>query len=222
MGSVTHCVGMCGPFVLSQTARLLDDTPLPQLSNLTRLCGAALLPYHLGRMTTYALLGVVSASLSAQLRTQDWFTSFSAVMLCLAGVFFLLSAFPSLQFVSLPLRSFFPSLSVKVSDGLLKPIQSLFAHPRGIHGYFLGLALGLLPCGLVYAALFSVAARGEPLTAALGMVMFALGTMPALVVVGAGGQFAFQKFRKALRFAFPVLMIMNSLMLFAMAGGLVK
>ncbi len=85
----THCVGMCGPFVLSQTTMLLDDKPLPKLSEWSRLQGAALLPYHAGRMTTYAVLGVLAASLSSQLRSFPWFAELSAGLLVLAGVMYL-------------------------------------------------------------------------------------------------------------------------------------
>jgi sulfite exporter TauE/SafE len=206
---------MCGPFVLSQMATTLDDVPLRQLSELTRLRGAALLPYHAGRMTTYAALGAGAALFSAQFRAQHWFAHVSAALLALAGLIFLFSAFPFL-------RSLFPSLSTTLPASVFAPLRSLFARPEGWRGYLLGLALGLLPCGLVYAALIAVAARGEFLTAVLGMVVFALGTVPALVLVGMGGQFAFHRFRDSLRYVFPLLMTMNSLTLFAMAGDLIR
>ena len=225
MGGVTHCAGMCGPFVLSQTATMLDVLPLKQVSNFTRLRGAALLPYHAGRMTTYAILGFVAALFSARFRALPWFSLFSAGLLAIAGLLFLMSACASLKKNrcegAVPSETkkihevFFSSLSF----GFLRP---LFASPRGWRGYFLGLILGLLPCGLVYAALLSAASRGDPLTAIEGMLLFAIGTTPALVIVGIGGHLAFLKFRSALRYVFPLLMFVNSLTLFAMAGELVK
>src|SRR4030095_7428592 len=60
-GSVVHCVGMCGPFVLGQVMADLDHGP-SAYGEWRRLCGAALLPYHLGRLTTYAALGSLAGS----------------------------------------------------------------------------------------------------------------------------------------------------------------
>jgi hypothetical protein len=52
--------------------------------------------------------------------------------------------------------------------------------------YLFGMANGLLPCGLVYAALaLPVALRSVPL-GALAMVLFGLGTVPALATLAAG------------------------------------
>jgi hypothetical protein len=214
-GSVTHCVGMCGPFVLSQTATLLDDKPLRQVSALTRLRGAALIPYHLGRMTTYIALGLLATEFSAAFRRMSWFGDLSAALLFVAGVFFLMSAFPALRLAA-------PNLSGIVPPRFSAALRRLFANPRGARGYFLGLALGLLPCGLVYAAILSVAASGQLLTAAIGMIVFALGTVPSLVAVGVGGHIAFHRFPSGLRYVFPALMIINSLALFVMAGELLR
>jgi sulfite exporter TauE/SafE len=51
-------------------------------------------------------------------------------------------------------------------------------HPLG-----LGLLLGLLPCGLLYSALIAAAARGDALQGALALLLFGLGTAPALLGV---------------------------------------
>ena len=61
VGSASHCVGMCGPFVLSQTVARLEAVPAADMREWRRLTGAALVPYHLGRATTYGLLGVAAA-----------------------------------------------------------------------------------------------------------------------------------------------------------------
>ena len=45
-------------------------------------------------------------------------------------------------------------------------------------GYPLGVVLGFLPCGFLYAALATTAASGSPLLGALGMLAFGLGTAP--------------------------------------------
>ena len=66
-GGAAHCAGMCGPFVLAQTAGRLAAVPVEKFGRLTRLGGALLLPYHAGRMVTYAGLGAVGSALAGSL-----------------------------------------------------------------------------------------------------------------------------------------------------------
>jgi sulfite exporter TauE/SafE len=50
--------------------------------------------------------------------------------------------------------------------------------------FSMGLLLGFLPCGLIYAALLKAAETASPLAGALTMLAFGLGTMGALLVLG--------------------------------------
>jgi uncharacterized protein len=54
--------------------------------------------------------------------------------------------------------------------------------------YVFGLANGLLPCGLVYAALGLAVATGSAAVGALTMTVFGLGTVPALAAFGLGAR----------------------------------
>src|SRR5262245_38327356 len=65
VGSLTHCTLMCGPFVLAQVAGRLEAGAAAG-GELVRLAGAALVPYHLGRMTTYSVLGGVAGAIAGQ------------------------------------------------------------------------------------------------------------------------------------------------------------
>ena len=60
-GGALHCGPMCGPFVLGQTADRLAAVPAAGLCEMARLRAGLLLPYHAGRMMTYATLGAVAA-----------------------------------------------------------------------------------------------------------------------------------------------------------------
>src|SRR5262249_36973850 len=64
-GSITHCGGMCGPFVMAQVSQRLAVTALEDTTAWTRVSGAALAPYHLGRLTTYSLLGAAAGGVGA-------------------------------------------------------------------------------------------------------------------------------------------------------------
>jgi sulfite exporter TauE/SafE len=65
----------------------------------------------------------------------------------------------------------------------------------GLQGYRLGVVLGLLPCGFLYAALVAAAATGSALAGALAMASFALGTVPGLVALGVLGGAALRRWR---------------------------
>ena len=85
-----------------------------------------------------------------------------------------------------------------------------------MRGLKLGLALGLLPCGLVYAALAAASASGA-LLGGLGMLAFGLGTVPALVVVGLLGHAAARHWQTAANRAAPWVLAGNGLLLLALA-----
>jgi sulfite exporter TauE/SafE len=77
--------------------------------------------------------------------------------------------------------------------------------------FLFGMILGLLPCGLLYAALVGACALATPARGAAGMLAFGAGTVPVLAAVGIAGQLA------PLRRALPTLMIINAFVLFAAA-----
>ncbi|HEU5318025.1 MAG TPA: sulfite exporter TauE/SafE family protein, partial [Chloroflexota bacterium] len=53
--------------------------------------------------------------------------------------------------------------------------------------YESGLVWGMLPCGLVLAALLTAGAAASPLEGALAMLAFGVGTLPAHVALAAAG-----------------------------------
>jgi len=223
LGSATHCLSMCAPFVLSQVTARLETIPLEKMSEFRRLSGAALLPYHFGRMTTYIILGLCAGLLAQGAIEFSGMKWISSVLLMLAAVFFLGYALKRLG-LSFPNMLFFGSsqnsegLFSKTFTGLLKP---LFAQPTGINGYFLGLGLGFLPCGLLYGALAAAGSSGDFVTGAMGMGVFALGTVPSLIGVGLAGHMAGQKWREVISDLAPILLIINAGILAYLAWSLI-
>ncbi|MFV1849620.1 MAG: sulfite exporter TauE/SafE family protein [Porticoccaceae bacterium] len=217
VGSVTHCVGMCGPFVISQVTSRMEKLPLEKMSELRRLTGAALLPYQFGRLTTYCLLGVMAGYFADSISVLAQTFWVGPVLLVLAGLFFLIFGVMGLM----PhLGGLLPSTGKsrwwnRVFGNHLRP---LFAAPFGLRGYGLGVMLGFIPCGLVYGALVMAAATGAPLNGGMVMVVFGLGTVPMLFVTGFLGQYAAQRFRSLMVPVGRGLMIVNGLILFALAA----
>src|SRR6185369_15932837 len=84
-GSLVHCVGMCGPFVLGQVAADVEATRAGRYGEWGRLAGAALVPYHLGRLTTYTMLGAVAGAATALFASTSVFGWLSGALLVVAA-----------------------------------------------------------------------------------------------------------------------------------------
>lgn len=199
-GSTMHCVPMCGGFVLGQVADGMARLPATHFCEWRRVTGGALLPYHLGRITTYAGLGALVGVGAGRL---PWFDTISAALLLLGATLFLLHVV-----------RFLPGLE-RAPAAWTHFVTSAAARARG--GYPLGIALGFLPCGFLYAALATAAASGSPLLGAGAMLAFGLGTAPALIAVGIAGQAAGRRWQRGIAVAAPVVMLLNAALLIVLA-----
>jgi sulfite exporter TauE/SafE len=199
-GSTMHCVPMCGGFVLGQVADGLARLPATRLCEWRRMTGGALLPYHLGRLTTYAGLGALAALGASRL---PWFGTVSAVLLLVGAALFVIHVariVPGLDHAPAGWSHFVTAMARRAGGG-----------------YPLGVALGFLPCGFLYAAVASAAASGNPLLGAAAMLAFGLGTAPALIAVGIAGQAAGRRWRRGIAVAAPAVMLLNAALLLALA-----
>ncbi|HME25880.1 MAG TPA: sulfite exporter TauE/SafE family protein [Acetobacteraceae bacterium] len=199
-GSTMHCVPMCGGFVLGQVADRMARVPAARLCEWQRVGRGALLPYHLGRLSTYAGLGALGGAAAGRL---PWFGFASAGLLLLGAALFLAHVARVL-----------PGLD-RAPAGWTSAIARLAKRAGG--GYPLGIVLGFLPCGFLYAALATTAASGNPLLGAFGMLGFGLGTVPALVAVGIAGQAAGRRWQRGIATAAPAVMLLNAALLTALA-----
>ncbi len=126
--------------------------------------------YHFGRIFTYSLLGILAAVFGMSLGIYEWQSSFTI----LAGLFLLLGYF-GMRMLKWDKRLY----------ALIVPfIQRLHPGGKKKNGswYTISGALnGLLPCGMVYAALVPALSLENPFTGALYMSMFGLGTLPLML-----------------------------------------
>jgi len=162
-----HCVGMCGPLVLALPRR-------QEAGTVSHLTGRVL--YNLGRTTTYAFLGLFAGLVGRVIQLAGVQQAVSVGL----GILLLLTVFLSTR--ELPgwmVRTFY------------RPVQTLLGKilkkgsPLGL--YQVGLVNGLLPCGLVYAALAAASLQGGTFSAVLYMTLFGLGTAPLLFALSMGG-----------------------------------
>jgi sulfite exporter TauE/SafE len=215
-GSAVHCVPMCGPFVLGQVADKMARLPATRLCELQRFSSALLLPYHLGRLTTYAGLGALGALAGSALSRLTWFGGLAAALLLLAALLFTAQA---LRRLVPQLRNILPD-SAMLPPGCVRLISRYTARldrTRWTGGLLLGLALGFLPCGFLYAALAAASASGGPATGALAMLAFGLGTVPSLVGVGFIGRTASRRWQYGAAAIAPAVMLLNAGLLAVLA-----
>jgi uncharacterized protein len=217
-GGATHCATMCAPFVLAQAAAGADASAGGGM--LRRLSGAALLPYHLGRMLGYGALGALAGGTVGLLAWASGVRLLLAALLVLAAVLMLAQAF---RRVADRLPRWFPwaaRLAPRLPRTLERRIGALLAAPTGGRGVLLGLLLSALPCGLLYGALAGAAASGSALAGALAMAAFVLGTMPALVGVALLGRLFGRRRGPVLRWAGAGLFALNGVVLLGLAARL--
>lgn len=163
LGSL-HCIGMCGPLVMAIPAGKGGKFRF----SITRII------YHTGRIITYALMGIVFGLIGDRLKMFAWQQYVSIGM----GVFLLIVGISSLvktsSFQRIP---FFDKIYALLKTSISKFIRkdTLSAH------FILGFLNGLLPCGFVYVAIAGAVALGNIWQGMLFMILFGIGTSPALI-----------------------------------------
>lgn len=194
IGSFAHCVPMCGPFVMMQ---LPPDRGGPLLR---RLAGAALIRYQAGRLITYIALGALAG------KTGDLIAGDGSLRWPLAALFGL----AALAFLA---RAAAPLIPLSSGVGLLLSRIVIPLAARQPEGFRLGLLLGLLPCGFLYAALAAAAATGSAVTGAAAMAAFGAGTVPGLVMVGLVGRTIIRRWQPMAAYLMTGLFLLNALTL---------
>lgn len=211
VGGFAHCAPMCGPFVLMQVAD--HDGAAPTVRRLAR----GILPfYQAGRLTTYVALGALAGGLGASFAALAPMHWAAAALLGVAAIAFLLRGLTgALHLLPLPHQGMLAASWAGTVARLAGPL--LRHRGSGTAGYALGLVLGLLPCGFLYAALLAAAATGSVLAGALAMAAFALGTVPALAAIGVAGTALLRRWRVAAETVAAGVFLVNGATLGALA-----
>jgi len=207
-GSVTHCIGMCGPIAMAQLNIKLMRLAPDKLKESERLKAALLFPYYFGKATTYALLACVAYLFSTALSEIRFIHYLGSVLLALTAIFFIFSAFShSKAFTPL----FESGITKKFQLLLANKTRHLYLEPRGIKGYGLGMVLGLLPCGLVYAtAVTAIFSASNIFVLVFAMLAFGLATIPGLYISAYAGSMIFKKANRFFTLFYSAIMLLNA------------
>lgn len=174
-----HCISMCGGVVSLVCAS--SSCPNQVSTSYKTIFG-----YNVGRITSYALLGLLFGtlgSLSSQTLPIFWsqlaLRIFAAIMMLGVGLYLagLFHEFSGIEKIGKPLWNALSPLA-----------KNLFPAQTFHKSFALGLLWGWLPCGLVYAALALALSSGSSHEGALTMFAFGLGTLPMLLLMGSLAQ----------------------------------
>lgn len=195
-----HCVGMCGPIALV--------LPVDRSNNTRKVIQIML--YHIGRLTSYAMLGLFFGLLGKGLHLAGLQQQLSIII----GVLMIL-------LVLIPEKKM-------VQYNFSKPVFRLISKVKSHMGtqlkrktpdalFTIGLLNGFLPCGMVYAALFGAIAMQNEVLGVLYMILFGIGTIPMMSAVVYVSGFLTIPVRNKIQKIIPVVVILLGC-LFIMRG----
>lgn len=175
--SSVHCIGMCGSIIGTLSLSLA-----PEIRNSKTALFSFVLNYNIGRISSYALAGVIVGALGvlfklpiAEGQGHRILQLLSALIMAGAGLY-IAGWFPRFAYIEKLGSRFWK---------LIEPFgRSLIPVRTRLHAALFGMVWGWLPCGLVYAALALSASTGDILRSGLTMLAFGLGTLPAVMGVG--------------------------------------
>lgn len=202
LGSV-HCVGMCGPI-----AFLL---PLDRSSRSKRLL--QLLSYHVGRLFTYGVIGFVFGLVGKSLHLfgiQQQLSIFIGVLMIVVTLV-PLKTFNRYNF-SKPIYLAVGKVKSSMGNALKKKDPGTF--------FTIGFLNGLLPCGLVYMAVFGALATGGGVHGALYLVLFGVGTIPLMTTAIYLGNFLKGKAKQKVVRVIPFIVVIIGLLFILRGMGL--
>jgi sulfite exporter TauE/SafE len=198
-GSI-HCIGMCGPIAIA--------LPVPDSSNISFFAGRIL--YNIGRVVSYAILGLIFGLLGGRiiLAGAQQFVSIALGVIIIIAILFpqkyknYFIQHPAVQWIVVP---------IKFNIGILFKKGTFSAM------FLIGVLNGFLPCGFVYIGLAGAIASGDAISGAALMILFGLGTVPAMFAASVFGKYINIGIRTRLKKATPYLAIILAI-IFIMRG----
>lgn len=170
-----HCAGMCGGFVAAASGT--QRVHVGRASLLLHI-----LPYHAGRITSYALAGALFGAFGAVIGRASAWLSLQQTLFTLGNVFLIVIG------LALVLRASGWSAFERTGATLFRLIapftRRLTQTQAWPQRYLLGMVWGSAPCGLVYTMLALALLTGNAWSGAGLALTFGLGTLPNLLAAG--------------------------------------
>ena len=184
-----HCLGMCGPIAFM--------LPVDREKPIKRFL--QILSYHLGRIFTYAIIGILFGILGKGF----YLFGFQQQLSIIAGLtMILIVVFPKITKHNW-LSKKMSFVILKVKSALGKELQK----KKNDTFFVLGFLNGFLPCGLVYMAVLGALATPTITQASFYMILFGIGTIPLMTAFVYLGNFTKGNFRSYIQKAIPILVV---------------
>ena len=186
-----HCIGMCGPIAIA--------LPVPKSSKLSFFTGRIL--YNVGRVVTYSCLGLLFGLVGGRIAL----AGAQQVVSIILGVAIVIAVLLPQQYKNIFVQH---RLVQKLAQPLKSNISILFKKGTLSSLFLIGILNGFLPCGFVYIGLAGSIASGNAISGAAVMMLFGLGTVPAMFAATVFGKFINIGIRAKLRKTIPVFAIL--------------
>lgn len=179
-----HCVAMCGAACgalgrAGGAGRIVTLMPAPEPVAARPAISAAQWCFQLGRLLSYAVLGGVAA---ASMQAVGWLSVHAAA---LRPVWTLMHVAAALLGLALLWQARQPAWldqgALRIWRGVQKAVGRGGTRSGRQAPLVMGLAWGLMPCGLLYSALLVAALSPGPWQGALVMALFAVGSSLSLL-----------------------------------------
>ena len=198
-----HCIGMCGPIAFM--------LPVDRTNNFKKISQIFL--YHLGRIFTYSLIGLLFGLLGKSFNLFGFQQQLSIIVgvLMITVILIPYKTFNKYNF-SKPLFKVISKVKSALGKELKKKSPDTFLT--------IGFLNGFLPCGLVYMALFGALATGDALQGSLYMALFGMGTIPLMTTAIYFGNFITGKVRQYIRKTIPIIVVLIGVLFILRGMGL--
>jgi uncharacterized protein len=137
--------------------------------------------FNAGRIISYTLLGAAIGALGSAL---TFSAKVNAILIVLASVMMIVLGLQMLKLLP-PLGL----VQLRLPGVLAERLRRYTTRETGSAAFLLGASTFFFPCGFTQALQLYVLAKGSALTGALTMLVFALGTLPALLSLSALSSF---------------------------------
>ena len=161
-----HCAAMCGGFVMATASNIKDMSF-----------------YHFGRGITYVLLGMIAGALGSALNLTSDLAGVNAVAPIVVGCLL----------ISFGIYGMFGHRQIKIA--LFQPLIKLVYPIKNstLRAFLIGTSSSCLPCGWLYSYVLVAAGSGNALEGGIIMLIFWIGTLPMLAMVGKFSQLILKK-----------------------------
>lgn len=209
-----HCIAMCGGINLSQCIGQTGENNAQNRSKLDVFILA--LSYNFGRVLSYTGIGFVLGMIGFLLGSSAEVgisVLLQGILKIIAGVFMIV--------MGINMLGLFPGLrkfTIRVPGFLAKKVGKKRA--VSTRPFIVGILNGFMPCGPLQSMWIVALASGNPISGALAMFLFSLGTVPLMLGFGSIVSVLGRKFTDKVMTAGAVLVVVLGLAMLSQGGSL--